>query len=156
MTKYWKQPPRIKVLEALGCIADGRIAVSGGQAEVRSSDKTKTYTVLFTPPATITANDNGSYWQGYLGYPSIAFLLQAGEIPYNPEAAEALKGIPWKKLNDEHKQDYKKVENAVLEKMDIRVRNIVRQCIENIMNVLAASPPERPTGTRQHPAQRHA
>ena len=28
----------------------------------------------------ITANDNASYWQGYLGYPAVAVLLAIGAL----------------------------------------------------------------------------
>lgn len=56
------------------------------------------------------ANDNGSYWQGYLGYPSIAYLFACGLILYDRKVAESLKDIPWKKINTEFKNDWSKTE----------------------------------------------
>jgi hypothetical protein len=38
---FWKLPPIIKVYEALGCIADGRIHVDGDSAKVYSSSGNK-------------------------------------------------------------------------------------------------------------------
>lgn len=104
---FWKQPPIIKIYEALGAVADGRVVVHGNNAQVMSSDGTKTYTVTFDPDKNaIMANDNGSYWQGYLGYPAIAFLMEKGIVRFSPQHAAALKGIPWKKINVQFKDDY--------------------------------------------------
>jgi hypothetical protein len=55
-------------------------------------------------------NDNGSYWQGYLGYPAIAYLLVKDIIAYDPHLAELLKGIPWKDVNTKFKNDWEKTE----------------------------------------------
>jgi len=110
----WKIPPRIKVHEALGCIADKRIIVKDNEAEVFSSSRGKSYSVKYDPKKNaIMANDNGSYWVGYLGYPSIAFLMLKGVVGYNPTYAEALKGIPWKDVNQKFKNDFGKTEKYV-------------------------------------------
>lgn len=107
----WQLPPIIKVYEALGCIADGRITVSGNTAKVYSSSGNKFYTVSYDPDIkSIMCNDNGSYWQGYLGYPAIAYLLKAGIIPYSPSSADILKDIMWKNLNQTFKNDFTKTE----------------------------------------------
>jgi len=143
----WLMPPRIKILEALGTIADKRIEISGNRAKVISSTsksqiltvqeihqnspaqknckqfsvlrnrkisdmKEKTYAVTFDGKNSITCNDNGSYYKGYLGYPSIAFLMLKGILPFNEKLAEALKGIKWKELNEKFK-DYSKVEQII-------------------------------------------
>ena len=71
----WKNPPKIKVYEALGCIADNRIEVNENEAKVYSSSREKYYTVKYDRNS-IMSNDNGSYWVGYLGYPSIALLMK--------------------------------------------------------------------------------
>lgn len=55
-------------------------------------------------------NDNGSYWQGYLGYPAIAFLFSIGVIPYSPEHSLLLKDIKWKDINQDFKNDWDKTE----------------------------------------------
>lgn len=105
----WKVPPTIKLYEALGCIADKRITLEGNTARVQSSSRGKTYNVFYNPEEkSITSNDNGSYYQGYLGYPAIAFLMTQSILPFKEEFAEALKGIPWKNLNTRYKNNYEK------------------------------------------------
>ncbi|MEX0916969.1 MAG: hypothetical protein WDZ90_00350 [Candidatus Paceibacterota bacterium] len=105
----WKLPPKIKIHEALGAIADGRIEMDGNTAKVYSSSRNKYYTVTFDPDTySIMANDNGSYWQGYLGYPAIAYLMLVGKLPYTKEQAEAFSGIKWKDINTKFKNDFGK------------------------------------------------
>jgi len=105
----WKIPPIIKVYEALGCIADKRIEIEGNKAKVFSSSKQKFYSIEFDGKNSIMCNDNGSYWQGYLGYPSIAFLMLKGKVDYNSKFVEALKDISWKDLNVKFKNNYEKI-----------------------------------------------
>ena len=78
----WKLPPRAKVFEAFSAVADGRVRLTGpGSATVTSSGGDKTYDVEWSEDGrTIAANDNASYWQGYLGYPALAVLLERGEL----------------------------------------------------------------------------
>lgn len=112
----WGLPPKIKIYEALGCIADKRIVIKGNEAEVLSSSRGKKYSVIYDPAKNaIMANDNGSYWVGYLGYPSIAFLMLKGVLKYDQKFAEALKGIPWKDMNAKFKNDFGRTEKYVLE-----------------------------------------
>ncbi len=102
----WKIPPRIKVLEALGAVADGRVhVVSSEEGRVVSSTGERTYTVRFKKEENaIRSDDNGSVYRGYLGYPAIAFLMKIGELPYDERLANALRGIPWKRLNEQYKR----------------------------------------------------
>ena len=117
----WKIPPIIKVYEALGCIADGRVELDGNTAKVFSSSRGKFYTVTYDPEKNaIMANDNGSYWQGYLGYPAIASLLEKGIIPYDRRIAGALAGIAWKDINTKFKNDYAKTSAVVMERAQKR------------------------------------
>ncbi len=110
----WKTPPKIKIYEALGTIGDGRIEISGNAAKVFSSSGNKFYSVEYdSGKNAITANDNGSYWIGYLGYPAITFLLAKGIIRHNSEFAVALKDIPWKDVNTKFKNDFQKTEEYV-------------------------------------------
>ena len=110
----WKNPPVIKIYEALGAIGDDRIEVEGNEGKVFSSSRGKFYTVKYDPDANaITANDNGSYWQGYLGYPMIAYLMKIGKINFDPKFAEALKDIAWKDINSRLKNDFSKTENVI-------------------------------------------
>lgn len=105
----WKQPPLIKIYEALGAVADGRIEVSGNTAKVFSSSGNKFYDVIYDPAKNaIMANDNGSYWKGYIGYPAIAFLFKANILKYDESIGLLLKGIPWKDINQKFKNDFEK------------------------------------------------
>ncbi len=107
----WTLPPIIKVYEALGCVADGRMEIGGNTAKVYSSSGNKFYTVTYDPKTnSIMCNDNGSYWQGYLGYPAIAFLLKTGVISYSMISANLLKDIMWKDVNQNFKNDFAKTE----------------------------------------------
>lgn len=99
----------MKVYEALGCVADGRIEVMGSEAKVYSSSRGKFYSVVYDPVRNaIMANDNASYYVGYLGYPSIAFLLAKGIVSFDPACAEMMKGIAWKDINVRYKNDFEK------------------------------------------------
>jgi len=119
----WKLPPKIKIYEALGAIGDDRIHVTGNTARVYSSSGNKFYTVTYDPEKqAIMANDNGSYWQGDLGYPAIAYLIKTGRITHDPQYAEALKSIQWKDINTKFKNDFEKTAayiNEVLAKKGI-------------------------------------
>ncbi len=116
----WKLPPRIKIFEALGSIADERVQIMDHgpviMAQVNSSDASKSYKVKFDPEKNkITSNDNASKWQGYTGYPIIAVLMKLGKLSYNPVLAEGLKGIEWKKINTQYKNDWSKTEEYIFE-----------------------------------------
>ena len=102
----WKMPPLIKVYEALGAIADDRVQMQDeGHATVASSEGDKTYAIAINARE-VAANDNASYWQGYLGYPAIAVMIARGMIAADRDAINALGGIPWKKLNRQYRNDY--------------------------------------------------
>jgi hypothetical protein len=110
----WGIPPLVKIYEALGCLADGRLEVDGNSAKCFSSSGKKFYTIKFDPETkAIMCNDNASYWVGYLGYPAIAFLMRHGELPHEKKYEEVLKGIAWKDVNAEFKNDWAKTEDYV-------------------------------------------
>lgn len=114
----WKIPPKIKVYEALGAIVDGRVKADGYKAVVFSSSGGKQYDVTYSPDENIiTSNDNGSYWQGYLGYPSIALLIALGVIKCDRSMAQFLKGVPWKDLNVKNRNNYTLTEEVVKAKL---------------------------------------
>ena len=119
---FWKIPPRIKVFEALGTLGDKRIELGiGKSAKVFSSARNKFYSVTYDQETNaIMANDNGSYWQDYLGYPAIAVLMLAGMITYNSEIAQSLAGIEWKKVNTQFKNNYSKSEEYALSHAESR------------------------------------
>lgn len=109
-----KMPPIEKIHEAYSAIADGRITMRESEADVVSSDLSKTYLVKWNKE-TYSSNDNASYWKGYLGYPLIAVLMLQGKLPLDEETAAHFKGINWKKRNTAHKN---KFAEAVKELMD--------------------------------------
>jgi hypothetical protein len=110
MPDPWKMPPPIKIYEALGAIGDGRVRLEDEhRAMVTSSEGDKTYQVEISEDGReISSNDNGSYWQGYLGYPAIAVLLMRGLYRPPANTIDALAGIPWKEINRRYKNDYDK------------------------------------------------
>lgn len=119
----WLEPPIIKIYEALGAIADGRIEVSDNAAKVYSSSRNKFYEISYAPATrSIMANDNGSYWKGYLGYPAIAYLLATGVLPYRAEYGELLKDIAWKDINQKFKNDFEKTLTNILEPLPVTKR----------------------------------
>ncbi|KUO88490.1 MAG: hypothetical protein AT715_01115 [Thermoproteus sp. JCHS_4] len=99
-------PPRIKILEALSAIADGRIKLLGEKdAEVVSSDGARTYRVYVDLGRRAAySDDNGTVYRGYVGYPIISFLMARGVLPVDERLGQALKGIPWRKLNEQYKR----------------------------------------------------
>ena len=96
-------PPKMKIVEALGCVADNRIKIEDNTAVVKSSLGNREYVVKWDGNKKIVSNDNASKWQHYTGYPIIAFLMKKGVLPYSAKIGEALKGIPWKQINDKFK-----------------------------------------------------
>lgn len=110
MRKLWQLPPAIKIYEALGAVADGRVEIIDAyHANVTSSSGNKTYAVLFDPETReLSVNDNGSYYQGYVGYPALAFLMIKNLLPYDEKLAKALKGLRWKQINQANKNDFEK------------------------------------------------
>lgn len=131
----WKEAPLIKIYEALGSIADDRVKIEGNAAKVYSSSGNKYYDVIYDPDQNaITANDNASYWVGYLGYPSICFLLKKGLVPYDPKLVEYLKGFMWKDINQKFKNDFVKtqayIDEQVVAKYGIDLEGFHRQLEE--------------------------
>jgi len=104
-------PPRVKVLEALGALADGRVAEEGGgRFRVTSSDGSRSYSVYVEPRGrgkfVACSTDNGTVFRGYVGYPIISVLMALGYLPRDEVVERALSGIPWRKLNESLKRYY--------------------------------------------------
>ena len=112
------KPPRIKVFEALGSITDGRVEIieDNGKlvkARVTSSSGDRSYNVVIDLESMkVYSSDNGTIHRGYVGYPIIAVLMKKGTLPFEDNYAEALKGVPWKTLNETYKK-YSIVEEIV-------------------------------------------
>jgi len=114
----WKVPPVIKVYEALGALGDERLEITENEARVYSSSGNKFYTVMYDPTKkAITTNDNGSYWQKYLGYPAISFLLAKDVIRHDQKWYQALKGFHWKNINTSFKNDFALTEAHIREEV---------------------------------------
>jgi hypothetical protein len=129
----WKHPPIIKIYEALGAVADGRVEVSENNAKVFSSTRNKFYKVSYDPKEkSIMANDNGSYWKGYLGYPAIAYLFKVGVLEYKPELGELLKNISWKDINQKFKNDFDKTLDFILKPLTNIERNNLKEFTDKI------------------------
>jgi hypothetical protein len=160
--KKWELPPVIKVYEAMGAIGDGRVRAADKTTaplvwDVVSSDGTKTYRVeISADGGEISSNDNASYWQGYLGYPAIAVLLERGTLRTSAEATRALAGIPWKELNRRFKNDYARTVAEVARVVAERGGdfNAVRAEAASILDALAALAPLR--GARRRPPREQA
>ena len=133
----WKLPPIIKIFETLTVMGDGRITVSGNTAKVISSNGDKTYTVEYNPEAnTIVADDNESFWQKRLGYPSLAYLLQTKVVKFNPKAGNLLAGVNWKKLNAANHRDYDDSISKVLSKLSNNDQTLILKEVDSILEQL--------------------
>ena len=150
----WKLPPRAKVFEAFTAVADGRVQIVGpGSATVTSSAGDKTYAVEWSDDGrTVSANDNASYWQGYLGYPILAVLLARGELHAGEDAVAALAGVPWHELNQRYKRDYDAAVAHVLGELPGGVAATVEAEVDHVRADLAALDLQRTSRGRRPPA----
>jgi hypothetical protein len=117
-------PPRIKILEALGALADGRVKEEGENFfSVVSSDGSRTYRVYVEKVGQrefrACSTDNGTVYRGYVGYPIISAMMLLGHLERNLEVEKALSGIPWRKLNETLKK-YALVENEIMKTVSSR------------------------------------
>lgn len=117
MGRELRMPPKIKILEAAGSIADGRVSIvsdEGGRiiAKVVSSMGDRVYNVFIERVSgglfRVYSNDNGTLLRGYIGYPIISVLMVKGLLTRDIKVEDSLKGIPWKVLNEKFKS-YDKV-----------------------------------------------
>ncbi len=149
----WRLPPTAKVYEAFSALADGRVHLGPpGRAEVESSGRDRRYEVEWSHDfGVVGANDNASYWQGYLGYPAIAALLAAGGLQAEGAIVELLAGVPWHELNRRFRRDYAAAVDSVL--ADLERRGVDRTPIvaaaDAVLAQLAALAPLR--GPRRRP-----
>lgn len=130
---HWLHPPKEKIYEALGALADGRVEIDENSAKVYSSSRNKFYIVNYDPGTqSIMANDNASYYREYLGYPAIAFLMVIGELTYEPKVAELLKGVLWKDLNETYKHDFEETIEHVYRERTTHERRLIEEEVRNI------------------------
>ncbi len=129
----WKSPPQIKIYEALGCIADNRVEVQNNSAKVYSSSRNKFYDVSYDPKIkAIMANDNGSYWKEYLGYPSIAFLMKISALSYDKKISFLLRGVPWKDINQKFKNDFEKTLEHILSSKSEKEKQLISNFVDKV------------------------
>jgi hypothetical protein len=152
-------PPRAKVFEAFTAVADGRVRLTGAcAASVISSGGDRTYDVEWSEDGrTVTANDNASYWQGYLGYPILAVLLARGALRAEEPAVAALAGVAWHDLNKRFKRDYDAAVNEVLTELagrDVDTGVIVGAVDDVLRQVDALDLQRAGRGRRPPPSQR--
>jgi hypothetical protein len=142
-----KLPPRIKVLEASGAIADGRVRIVRKRngtviAKVSSSTGDREYTVIVKRANgeifRVYSDDNGTRYRNYVGYPIIAILMLEGILPRRPDIEEALAGVPWKRWNEEFKK-YTIVEARAASKAESEgiPRDELREFVGNVMSSLS-------------------
>ncbi len=114
-------------------MADGRAEISGNTAKVYSSSGNKFYDVSFDDEQkAIMANDNGSYWKGYLGYPAIAFLMKIGVLSFDEKTASLLEGIAWKDINQKFKNDFDKTLECILDSKSDGEKEALKNFVEKI------------------------
>lgn len=124
-----KMPPIEKIHEAYSAIADERVVMKETEAEVSSSDFAKKYLVTWKENV-YTSNDNASYWQGYLGYPIIAVLMLQGKLSLDQEIARYFKGINWKALNTEYKNQFSEAVKKILTQFEADGLDCDKICTE--------------------------
>jgi hypothetical protein len=152
MPQEWKMPPKAKVYEALSAVVDGRVFLqSACEASVTSSSGNKAYVVRWNDDFTgISSNDNASFYQGYIGYPIIAVLLKTGTLKADLDSSEKLKGIPWKKINDQFKRNYDKAVDFVLDEAQITEQE---RMVDKIYHQLSELKLSRISGKMERPPQ---
>lgn len=135
-----KFPPKIKIYEALGSIADDRIEIDWlfqNEGKCYSSSRNKYYIIKYNSDQnSIITNDKASYRQWYLWYPAIAFLMKKWIVSYNKIYSDALKWIARKDINKNFKNDFDKTANYIhwiiaSQWIDL---NLFLQEIDNIYN----------------------
>lgn len=133
-------PPIEKIYEAMSAVADERVELKNeALALVTSSDRSKQYTISWTNNE-YKSNDNATYWQGYIGYPIIAVLIATGKIHCDFNTMKLLSGTKWKSINKQHKSNYAKAVDAVLNDLATSGANIerIKSEVNSIMAQLAS------------------
>lgn len=152
----WKRPHISKVYEALTAIADERIEIdSPNHARCYSSSLNKFYDITWDFECdSIMSNDNSAYFTDSLSYPMIAVLLLKNKIAYNKKALYLLRNIHWKKINQQHKNNYDKAIESVLKELEVDGVNVLwlKKEIEKI-HIAVCDLPLKQLGQKQQPPQ---
>lgn len=135
-----KLPPIEKVYEAWTALADDRVKMHDGYADVSSSDGEKAYVVRFAEHR-YSSDDNATYWQGYPGYPALAVMMLQGKLPYDEKEAQLWKNINWTQLNKQYKNNYAKAVEAVAQERNINLPQSAEKATQ-VINALQQLPLE--------------
>lgn len=130
---YLKMPPKIKILEAAGAVADGRIKKLDDKVfKVVSSEGDRVYNVYVDlDKKEACSTDNGTTYRNYVGYPIISSLFILGTLPYDALIGKSLANIDWRHLNETLK-NYALVEKKVKE--IARDRGVAPESIDKYVN----------------------
>lgn len=137
----WKNPHKIKILEACSVIADKRYEKKGDCLFIYSSDYKKRYTVEKYNDG-YASNDNMSYNNGILGYPIVVNLILEGKIHINIDVAILFKGINWTSLNEKCSKDFTLSYEIVMGKLEKQgvnieyVRSEINDVYEQLLNLI--------------------
>jgi hypothetical protein len=82
-------------------------------------------------------NDNGFFWNGYLGYPAIAFLLKKGILSYDEDTAKILENIKWKDINQKFKNDFDKTLDFILSLLTATQKDMLTVLVQKIDKEIA-------------------
>lgn len=121
----------------MGALADGRVkAVGEREAVVTSSEGDREYKVYVDlSKQAAYSDDNGTIYKGYVGYPIISFLMLKGVLPIDERLKDALRGIPWRRLN-EHYKKYEAVMEVI--KRDLADRGIEPAYVDKYIDEILA------------------
>ena len=95
----------------------------------RISDGSKSYQVEWNDN-TYASTDNGTYWQGYTGYPVIGVLILQSKLKVDKDIFHYFSNVNWNSLNKKHKRDYHAALLEVFEEKQIPPQD--RETIENL------------------------
>ena len=135
-----KFPPIEKVYEAWTALADGRVALHDGYADVSSSNGEKSYVVRFSGDQ-YSSDDNATFWRGYPGYPVLAVLMLQGKIPYDAGEAANWKNINWTQTNKKNKNNYAAAVAEIARERGIDM-GVASAAAQKVMDALESLPIE--------------
>ena len=135
-----KFPPIEKIYEAWTALADNRVNLHDGYADVSSSNGEKAYVVRFSGNQ-YSSDDNATFWRGYPGYPVIAVLMLQGKLPYDVSEAELWKNINWTQINKKYRNNYAEAVAEIAKERNINMENS-SAAAEKVMEALNDLPLE--------------
>lgn len=150
----WENPPLTKVFEALGVLGDQRITqLTPNHFQITSSSGNKIYDVIITD-SIIDSNDNLSFWKKQLGYPALSVLMLLKKLPRDPKSEQIMSGIPWKEINQKHKNNFDQALSAILETKSQAGfdTNHVKKTAENIHKILQTQTWHQPKNLTKPPS----